>query len=52
MGKENDHRLVVSPARRYDIISEIFEPIMTTFILMALLDKDLPKKKKKQGKGK
>jgi hypothetical protein len=45
-----DHRLVVTPDKRYEIIWKIFEPIIVTFILMTLLDEDIPKNMDKKGK--
>lgn len=43
-GKDKDHRLVVSPDKRYEIIHKFFEPILMTYILMEQLDKDIPDK--------
>lgn len=41
-GANSDHHLVVSPKVRYQIIQKIFEPILTTLIMMHLLDEDIP----------
>jgi len=50
-GKDKDHRLVVSPGKRYEIIHKFFEPIQVTYILMELLDEDIKDEKNRNSNG-